>query len=88
VTWQRERFRSQRPIHRISRFNWQRGYGIFIQVPNSYRTWIRASAGALPTPPEETFALQLISPMSREVVATFLPYPALGMQQYFSGEPR
>jgi hypothetical protein len=45
VTWQRERFRSQRPTHRISRFNWQRRYGTFIKVPDSYRTWIKASAG-------------------------------------------
>lgn len=45
MTWQRERFRSQRPTHRISRFNWQRRHGIFIEVPNSYRTWIKASAG-------------------------------------------
>jgi hypothetical protein len=53
MTWQRERFRSQRPTHRISRFNWQRRYGIFTEVPNSYRTWIKASAGVLPTPPED-----------------------------------
>jgi hypothetical protein len=48
---QRDRFRSQRRTHRISRFYWQRRYGIFSLVPNSYRTWIKASA-VLPTPPE------------------------------------
>jgi hypothetical protein len=83
--WQRERFRSQRRIHRISRFYWQRRYGIFIEVPNSYRTWIKASAGASNIF-RDTFALQSISPMSREVAATFLPHPALGMQEYFSGK--
>jgi hypothetical protein len=83
--WQRERFRSQRRIHRISRFYWQRRYGIFVEVPNSYRTWIKASAGASNTS-RDTFALQSISPTSREVAATFLPHLALGMQDYFSGE--
>ena len=85
MTWQRERFRGKRPTHCISRFYWQRRYAIFIEVPNSYRTWIKASAGASNTS-RDTFALQSISPMSREVAATFLPHPALGMQQYFSGE--
>ena len=44
VTRQRERF-SQCPAHRISRFDWQHGYDRFIEVLNSYRTWIKASAG-------------------------------------------
>ena len=52
-----------RRTHRISRFYWQRKYGIFSEVPNSYRTWIKASAGASNTS-RDTFALQLISPMS------------------------
>jgi hypothetical protein len=78
--WQRERFRSQRGIHRISRFYWQRRYDMFIEVPNSYRTWIKASAAAS-NASRDTFALQSISPMSREVAATFLPHPALGMQE-------
>jgi hypothetical protein len=83
---QRERFHSQRRTHRISRFYWQRRYGMFIEVPNSYRTWIKASAGASNTS-RDTFALQSISPTSREVAATFLPHLALGMQDYFSGDP-
>jgi hypothetical protein len=57
-----------------------------IEVPNSYRTWIKASAGAFNTS-RDTFALQSISPMIREVAAAFLPHPALGMQQYFSENP-
>jgi hypothetical protein len=83
VTWQRECFRSQRPTHRISRFDWQRGYGTFIEVPKQLSDEDQVLGGVLPTPPEDTFALQSISPMIREVAATFLPHPALGMQQYF-----
>jgi hypothetical protein len=40
----------------------------------SYRTWIRASVGAYNTL-RDTLVL-LISPMGREVAATFLPHPA------------
>jgi hypothetical protein len=57
------------------------------EVPDSYRTWIKASAGASNTS-RDAFALQSISPMSREVAATLLPHPALGMQEYFQGKPR
>jgi hypothetical protein len=52
---------------------------MLIEVPKSYRTWIKASAGAFNTS-RDTFALQSISPMNREVAAAFLPHPALGIQ--------
>jgi hypothetical protein len=81
--WQRERFCSQRPTHRISRFAWQRGYGTFIKVPKQLSDVNQGLGVVPPTPPEDAFALQLISPMMREVAATFLPSPALGMQQDF-----
>jgi hypothetical protein len=87
VTRQRERFRSQCPSHRISRFDGQRGYGRFVEVPKQLSDVDQGLGGVLPTPPEETFAIQSISPMIREVAAAFLPHPALGMQQYFSENP-
>jgi hypothetical protein len=55
-------------------------YLLFIEVPTSERTCIKASAGASDTS-RDAFTLQSISPMRREIAATFLPHPALGMQQ-------
>jgi hypothetical protein len=87
VTWQRERFRSQCPTHRISRFDWQRGYGTFVEVPKQLSDVDQGLDGVLPTPPEDTFAFHSISQMIREVAAAFLPHPALGSSNIFQRTP-
>jgi hypothetical protein len=85
--WQRDRFRSQRRTHRIARFYWQRRYGIFSEVPNSYRTWIKASAGASNTS-RDTFALQSISPMSAKSRQRFCRIQPWECSNIFQGKPR
>jgi hypothetical protein len=69
----------------ISRFSWQRGYGTFYLL-KSLPANGRASRPrrVLPYTSRDAFTLQSISPMRREIAATFLPHPALGMQQSFS----
>src|SRR5260370_33563919 len=57
----------------------QRRYGTFIEVPNSYRTWIKASAGTSHTAPD-SIAVQSISPMRPEDHATPLPHLGMGMR--------
>ena len=86
MTWQRERFRSQCPTHRIPRFDWQHDMIDLLKSLNTSDVDQGPSA-VIPTSSRRDLALQSISPMIRKVAAAFLPHPALGMQQYFSESP-
>ena len=77
-------FLSRCCTHHISRFYWQAEYAMLIEFLSAIGHRLRPR-WVLTIPPEFS-AFQLISPMTREVAATFLPHPAQRMQQYIAEE--